>query len=375
MQDIVGLCRHLRFWALLGWVAIFVQAENAQQSLSRDEAIDEIGADASMDRMGDKSFWHAVSENLGEDRAEVRGKIAQFFDKYLGKIKEALRTKQVFMFRVNVARLEKQMQDALSALYAEGIREAAKNRKALTGTATETKNAATEGGVVQYSVRPNIDADLQNIKERNYNFNTELLIGTTSDFLVKEIGFKPLANYMSATKAYRAMVTKEQAIKDGQPTGMDIHYHNLGVNGLHSILEKSETPVVAYVSAPDDFDGRRTRLVLVTDYAINSGTGVTVVEPDLKATPERGRARANKDITVFSKEEIKKAVFRAAKENRLLYLDKNRGSIFNSGEPGTNNPVAISEDVLKDNIAKFWADVKWRDYKNSGIGCRCYNDT
>lgn len=153
MQDIVGLYRHLRCWALLGWVAIFVQAENAQQSLSRDEAIDEIVADASMDRMGDKSFWQAVAENLGEDRAEVRGKIAQFFDKYLGKIKEALRTKQVFMSRVNVARLEKQMQDALSALYAEGIREAAKNRKALTGTATETKNAATEGGEVQYSVR------------------------------------------------------------------------------------------------------------------------------------------------------------------------------------------------------------------------------
>ena len=137
MQDIVGLYRHLRCWALLGWVAIFVQAENAQQSLSRDEAIDEIVADASMDRMGDKSFWQAVAENLGEDRAEVRGKIAQFFDKYLGKIKEALRTKQVFMSRVNVARLEKQMQDALSALYAEGIREAAKNRKALTGTGSQ----------------------------------------------------------------------------------------------------------------------------------------------------------------------------------------------------------------------------------------------
>ena len=153
MQDIVGRCRHLRFWALLGWIAIFVQAENAQQSLSRDEAIDEIVADASMDRMGDKSFWQAVAENLGEDRGEVRGKITQFFDKYLGKIKEALGTKQVFMSRVNVARLEKQMQDALSALYAEGIREAAKNRKALTGTATETKNAATEGGEVQYSIR------------------------------------------------------------------------------------------------------------------------------------------------------------------------------------------------------------------------------
>ena len=120
------------------------EQQERNQNLSRDEAIDEIVADASMDRMGDKSFWQAVSENLGEDRAEVRGKIAQFFDKYLGKIKEALRTKQVFMSRVNVARLEKQMQDALSALYAEGIREAAKNRKALTGTATEKKNSTMQ---------------------------------------------------------------------------------------------------------------------------------------------------------------------------------------------------------------------------------------
>ena len=52
------------------------EQQERNQNLSRDEAIDEIVADASIDRMGDKSFWQAVAENLGEDRAEVRGKIA-----------------------------------------------------------------------------------------------------------------------------------------------------------------------------------------------------------------------------------------------------------------------------------------------------------
>ncbi len=320
MQDIVGLYRHLRCWALLGWVAIFVQAENAQQSLSRDEAIDEIVADASMDRMGDKAFWQAVAENLGEDRAEVRGKIAQFFDKYLGKIKEALRTKQVFMSRVNVARLEKQMQDALSALYAEGIREAAKNRKALTGTATETKNAATEGGEVQYSTKSKYEDQVDAVLANTHDPNNHVNMGRAPVKLSNILGLPKLPMLATTNHIYTITVSGAKAQQDGR-FNRKSHYHNLGRDTTVALPSLLNDPVLILKSNQDNTNAE---FVVVTNHLDqNKDPIIAAIKPGGKGNYWNFEFLDNAFLSGYGKENFRDYIARAKTENRILYANKN----------------------------------------------------
>ena len=352
MQDIVGLYRHLRCWALLGWVAIFVQAENAQQSLSRDEAIDEIVADASMDRMGDKAFWQAVAENLGEDRVEVRGKIAQFFDKYLGKIKEALRTKQVFMSRVNVARLEKQMQDALSALYAEGIREAAKNRKALTGTATEMKNAATEGGEVQYSVRRTknmtLKEQLRNYYKHDGSFkSSDAFYFGESPVILEKAGIRPGSLAMT--------------IKDFQKS--TDKKHNVPRRVLNNLYSNLQNPVFS-------FDANGEAGVLIDDI---DGDGKPVLVA-VHTNEVMDREHINLITSIYGLEHPKEWLKNQVDTTkRLTVFDKEKSERFfqsygyEASEGNTIRPVG-------ERIAQKTPSVKPGDQKSSRPSDTAYMD-
>lgn len=221
---------------------------------------------------------------------------------------------------------------------------------------------------IRYSMRDNLKDDLEKVKKRQFDFqNSEVLIGETSDFLVNEIGFRPLPFYMPATKAYRAIVTEEQAKKDGQPTGGSIHYHGLGVDGVYNILARAETPTAAYVSTEEVDNKRDNRIVLVTDVNVNGGLGVVVVEPNTMAQERGGRRAANKTITLFDRQSVTGAVQKAYDQGRLLYIDKKSGQRFDSGRRGSNRPSAISEDVRERNIQQFWENVKWRELNNSGI--------
>lgn len=221
---------------------------------------------------------------------------------------------------------------------------------------------------IRYSMRDNLKDDLEKVKKRQFDFqNSEVLIGETSDFLVNEIGFRPLPFYMPATKAYRAIVTEEQAKKDGQPTGGSIHYHGLGVDGVYNILARAETPTAAYVATEEIGNKRDNRIVLVTDVNVNGGLGVVVVEPNTMAQERGGRRAANKTITLYDRQSVTGAVQKAYDQGRLLYIDKKSGQRFDSGRRGSDRPSAISEDVRERNIQQFWENVKWRELNNSGI--------
>ena len=179
---------------------LIMEQQSRNSSLSRNEAIDEIVADASMDRMGDKDFWESISEGLGEKRADVRSRVLQYIKAFFAKIREALGTKQQFYSRDAIRALEQQMQDALSALYAEGIR-------AATQTAQETKTTATEGGKEVYCSRDNTPNDM----------NPE---GKTLEEQLNEAYEKSGSNdrryvYVGKfTEAFRALVSNFVDIKD-----------------------------------------------------------------------------------------------------------------------------------------------------------------
>ena len=218
--------------------------------------------------------------------------------------------------------------------------------------------------VNSYSVDEDLELNLKLVLEGTfYSDRDEVHIGTTSNFLTREIGAEALELYMPANKAYQAMVTENTAIFDGKPTGKGINYHGLGIKGLMDILNASENPVAAFAASPDEKGKRENRIVLVTDVRVQGGYGVVIEEMDTMARASGSQKSANKVITVYSKKDIAAATDYAIADGRILHLDKKRSQILRPGRKGSNYPTTISEADFKDNIRRFWGNVNW---KNSG---------
>lgn len=215
--------------------------------------------------------------------------------------------------------------------------------------------------VNSYSVDEDLELNLKLVLEGTfYSDRDEVHIGTTSNFLTREIGAEALELYMPAKKAYQAMVTENTAIFDGKPTGKGINYHGLGIKGLMDILNASENPVAAFAASPDEKGKRENRIVLVTDVRVQGGYGVVIEEMDTMARASGSQKSANKVITVYSKNDIAAATDYAIADGRILHLDKKRSQILRPGRKGSNYPTTISEADFKDNIRNFWKNVNWK---------------
>ena len=368
------MLEHLNEWKG-GTLDDLVRAKQAREpGLNYEDAIDEVTADG-CEMMLRKT---KVMQTMARENAGLFERVTNWLKEWSRRIRQAFQG-----IDAQHAEADAMMDwwEEQQKLWDQGIRAASANEggeplSALRATSPEggsrsgQQKTAPEGGV-RYSVRKGLETDLQAIRNRTFNFSGgELLIGTTSDFLVNELGFRPLPYYMPPTKAYRAMVTEEEAQKAGQPTGENINYHGLGVDGLKRILERGEEPIAAFVSDDaEDGEKRETRIVLVTDVEVNGGIGVVIVEPELQARMVGGgNTEANKNISVYDKQAILRTVQRAFDSGRLLYIDKKSGHRFDAGRKGSDCPTAIRESTRKKNIQDFWANVKWRDMKKTGAG-------
>lgn len=92
---------------------------------------------------------------------------------------------------------------------------------------------------------------------------------------------------------------------------------------------------------------------------MGNGYGVVIVEVDSKARAGRRQIEANKTITSFDKQSAIRAVQKSFDDNRLLYINRKSGTVFDSGRKGTICPTTISETVRKNNIQQFWENVNW----------------
>ena len=326
------------------------------RSLSWMQAYEEMVADSMETMLTDGNVMERLAELRARDKSLVE-KIKEWFQDFAAKIKKAYKDLKP---DTQEGRMVAEMADAaqrLQELFAEGLAEAGENYRAVGGQ----KNNTAQEDDVKYSLRNGLKADLEKVKNRTFDSSKgEVEIGNTSDFMVNELKADPLVMYMPPTKAYRAMVTEEQAIKDGQPTGDDINYHGLGVDGLYELLEKSEHPIAAFVAKQSEKDSRFDRIVLVTDSKIGQGLGVAIVEVNTMARGHGKQMQANKTITAYDKNNAVTAVQEAFDGGRLLYIDKKNGQLFNSGRKGSNCPTTISESVRNQNIQDFWANVKWK---------------
>lgn len=217
-------------------------------------------------------------------------------------------------------------------------------------------------GDIRYAISPDLEEELDAVLDGSFNArNNEVVVGTTSDFLVNELGADVLSNTMPARKAYAAMVSEERAKNDGRYDSK-LNYHELGIEGLYNALKAAEKPIAAIADATDEKGNKRfDRIVLVTDQQVNGNNIVVVNEVNTKGEIKGKKLQVNKTITAFDNASVYTAIRKAAEDGRLLYLDKKRSQSISAVGPGANSPGVDLRNVdFKTNIDAFWANVKWK---------------
>lgn len=224
-----------------------------------------------------------------------------------------------------------------------------------------------------FSISQNLESDLDKLLKGDFDASrNEIYIGETSNFMTDVIGVQALSLYMPASKAYSALLTEEEYNKKPYYTKQD-NYHGIGKTDFMEILEKSETPIAAFAASVDEKGNKRqNRIVLVTDKFIRDtqngkdGYAVVVEEVDSTGLIAGKRINANKAITVYPRLQLINDIQDAIINGRLLDITKKGEHLF-AGVRGSNPQAAIRKDVLKENIAHFWANVKWESEKNKNF--------
>ena len=242
------------------------------------------------------------------------------------------------------------------------IPEILKEVKAMLGDAAQ-KNTSEK---MKYSIREGLDSDLKSIyKSRPQNGRNELVIGTTSDFLVNTLKADPLKVTMPMSKAYAAMATEEEAKLAGRYNSR-LNYHGLGADLLYESLVASENPIAAFV-AENEIDektgeviDRSDRIVLVTDKVKDGKNIVVVTEVETPGTVDGGQETVNKDVTVYDRNALLSDISKAITDDRLLHFDKKRSHTISAGKPASNSLGTIQKVDFDANITQFWNNVKWK---------------
>lgn len=118
--------------------------------LDKIAAEDEVVADASQKRMGDRVFWETVIEAAGQENRSGIKRAFDWLKGWFGKIREAITGFDKYTDAARILdKAESSVQEALGQLFAEGMAEAVRTHD-LVG---DIKNTAQEGGGVQYMLR------------------------------------------------------------------------------------------------------------------------------------------------------------------------------------------------------------------------------
>lgn len=222
------------------------------------------------------------------------------------------------------------------------------------------ENTGIEKWSVQHSISPRLEDDFVSVVKGTFDKNSEVTIGTTSDFLTNTLGVQALPVTMPANKAYSAIVTEARARADGRYRA-GTNYHGLGVHGLALALEASEDPIAAFASKPNE-KGKRTNSVVLVTKELLRGKNIVVVEAiDTKGFQNGKRLNVNKIVTAYDRAAVLRDIVDASNDGRLLHLDKKRSQQILAGSNASNSRSAIQRinTDLSDSIANFRENVKW----------------
>ncbi len=223
---------------------------------------------------------------------------------------------------------------------------------------------------IRWSISPSLDSDIDSVLNGTFDASrNEVYLGKTSQFMTDVIGANSLALYMPAAKVYSSILTRDEYNKKPYYSEQG-NYHGIGKEDFIDILERSENPIAAFADTPDiNGNKRHNRIVLVTDKIIKDaetgeeGYAVVVEEVDAVGRNQGKTFKANKAITVYERTHLLSDIQMAIVDGRLLAKTKKGEHLLNMRR-GANSQATIREDVLKKNIANFWANVKWANEKN-----------
>lgn len=242
----------------------------------------------------------------------------------------------------------------------------ATTKESKTNSLTEADSNTPDDNNIVYSLSDNLRADLQAVLDNTFPKNEQIYIGETSQFLVDELGAKPIKVTMNPHKAYKNMVDAETAREENRHDGdSDIHYHDLGVDGLIDALSASENPIIAFENFAAEGrkkNGRENRIVLITEAKTDKNEYIVVtMEVNAKARLNNKRIEANKVVTAFGRDYVQGLIHKAVGENKIMYADKKRSHLVSGGTDlmwfsGRNYD-------FKDNIQKFWDNVNYLQNK------------
>ena len=294
------------------------QNKREGKEITRSEAEDEIVADASMKRMGDTEFWDAVADNLGEKKADVAARIRDYISKFFQRVRELLRKASHTSEAARIVdRAEAEVQATLRRLYAEGIGAAIRNS---VQTGVETKNAATEGGEVQYSSRSKYEDQVDAVLANTHDPNNHVNMGGTPVKLSNILGLPKLPMLATTNHIYTITVSAAQAQQDGR-FNRKSHYHNLGRDTTVALPSLLNDPLLILKSNQDNTNAE---FVVVTNQLDqNKDPIIAAIKPGGKGNYWNFEFLDNAFLSGYGKENFRDYIARAKTENRILYANKN----------------------------------------------------
>ncbi|MBQ7737280.1 MAG: hypothetical protein IJT62_05530 [Oscillospiraceae bacterium] len=203
----------------------------------------------------------------------------------------------------------------------------------------------------------------------NKPFEYDNIVMRNTPKVLLDLGFSQLPMTITSKHIYTI------ANGEGRFTGKNDHYHNLGAEGVKSLFNGIETPVLAYVETMPD-DNNPARIVMIVPVVDKTGQPVMVgVECAGSTRVNEITVIANPVTTAYGKNEntLKKYIEDAFSEGRMLYADKERSQYLPAGS-GPNdlthfegspysNLMASVPDMLwsydfSDNVQRFRDAVK-----------------
>jgi len=197
-------------------------------------------------------------------------------------------------------------------------------------------------------------------KERN----NDIYIGESSKILTGVIGAEKLQVTMPAKKAYAATVSEEQAKKDGR-YNEDLNYHDLGKQKFLEALNSSEEPIMVIVPREGNRGIIWNRLLLVTDKKNNAEAYIGVIQTlDVRSNVNNKYIKSNKIITTYGNKDLDLMVSEAKKDNRVLYVDKNKSQMLGNVSRRLS-PAEYTKIDFDNNIKQFWESFNYLRNKKS----------
>ena len=356
-------------------------------NMSRESILEEIVADGSAHFFNDEQFIN----NISKDNTSLGKSIVNFINDMIEAINNLI-SKTTNRDIADTLKANKKMYEKARKHWLDGLENASKINKSNLETREESKLKDTKSkGIVEddkgflgldenrdtddslpfesvkWSISSTLNKDLDDVLAgKRAALNNDLYVGKSSKILTDIIGAKDLNVTMPVNKAYAAMVSEEQAKKDGR-YNKDLHYHNLGKQGLLETLNASEEPLMIIVPREGNRGIMWDRLLLITDKKDIDGSTIGVIQTlDVRSNVNKKYIKSNKVITTYGNTDIDLMIEEAKRNNRVLYMDKKRSQML--GNVGRRlSPAEYTKIDFEENIQQFWDNFNYlrkKDGKN-----------